>query len=94
MGKAMQKLSALARLTVQVQEMLATLITASHCGTLPEHHTGTENDFSYLQLLSQPKPGPPTLSHQSTSDGRGQHRRRQPASQAHTLSQSRRGCRS
>lgn len=64
------------------------------CGILPEHHTGTGNDFFYLQLLSQPRPGPPTPFHPSTSGSRGPLQRRQPASRAHTPSQSQPGCQS
>ena len=48
-------------------------ISSSLCWILPAHHKGTGNDFLCLQLLSQPKPGPLTLSHQSTSDSRGLH---------------------
>lgn len=64
------KLSALAWHTVKVQDRQAPL---SLCWILPAHHIGIGNDSFYLQLLSQPEPGPPTLSHQSTSDSRALH---------------------
>ena len=54
-------------------EALSTGLASSLCWILPAHHTGTGNDFLCLQLLLQPKPGPLTLSHQSTSDSRELH---------------------